>query len=207
AGSGPQDLGPSQRTLDTRVQQDRTRGDRDHITDLQDHITDLIMDPITDLQDRTPEGRLHRRTLEDRLHRTLKLHLLHCCLPESARVFCRKEQLADYCLRRFSLDFKRGQDIAFHFNPRFKEDHKRVIVCNAMFHNSWGKEERTAPRFPFEPGAPFKLQVLCEGDHFKVAVNDAHLLQFNFREKKLNEITKLCIAGDITLTSVVTSMI
>uniref|UniRef100_A0A8C9EGE1 Galectin n=1 Tax=Pavo cristatus TaxID=9049 RepID=A0A8C9EGE1_PAVCR len=108
---------------------------------------------------------------------------------------------------RFSLDFKRGQDIAFHFNPRFKEDHKRVIVCNAMFHNNWGKEERTAPRFPFEPGTPFKLQVLCEGDHFKVAVNDAHLLQFNFREKKLNEITKLCIAGDITLTSVLTSMI
>lgn len=53
----------------------------------------------------------------------------------------------------------------------------------------------------------FQLQVLCEGDHFKVAVNDAHLLQFNFREKKLNEITKLCIAGDITLTSVLTSMI
>uniref|UniRef100_A0A8V0Z8D7 Galectin n=2 Tax=Gallus gallus TaxID=9031 RepID=A0A8V0Z8D7_CHICK len=108
---------------------------------------------------------------------------------------------------RFSLDFKRGQDIAFHFNPRFKEDHKRVIVCNSMFQNNWGKEERTAPRFPFEPGTPFKLQVLCEGDHFKVAVNDAHLLQFNFREKKLNEITKLCIAGDITLTSVLTSMI
>ncbi|OXB53609.1 hypothetical protein ASZ78_001307 [Callipepla squamata] len=81
AGSGPQDLGPSQRTLATRVQQDRTQGDRDHITDLQDHITDpimdLITDPTTDLQDHTPEGRLHHRTLEDRLHRMLKLQLLH----------------------------------------------------------------------------------------------------------------------------------
>ncbi|NXL93556.1 LEG3 protein, partial [Alectura lathami] len=108
---------------------------------------------------------------------------------------------------RFSLDFKRGHDVAFHFNPRFKEDNRRVIVCNSMFQNHWGKEERTAPRFPFEPGSPFKLQVLCEMDHFKVAVNDAHLLQYNFREKKLNEITKLCIAGDITLTSVLTTMI
>lgn len=44
-------------------------------------------------------------------------------------------------------------------------------------------------------------------DHFKVAVNDAHLLQYNFREKKLNEVTKLCIAGDITLTSVMPTMI
>ncbi|KFO74617.1 Galectin-3, partial [Cuculus canorus] len=108
---------------------------------------------------------------------------------------------------RFSLDFKRGKDIAFHFNPRFKEDDKRVIVCNSMFQDKWGREERIAPRFPFEPGKPFKLQVLCEVDHFKVAVNDAHLLQYNFREKKLNEITKLCIAGDITLTSVMPTMI
>ncbi|XP_052639539.1 galectin-3 isoform X3 [Harpia harpyja] len=108
---------------------------------------------------------------------------------------------------RFSLDFKRGNDIAFHFNPRFKEDNSKVIVCNSMFQNNWGKEDRTAPRFPFEAGKPFKLQILCEVDHFKVAVNDAHLLQYSFREKKLNEITKLCIAGDITLTSVTPTMI
>ncbi|NWI93134.1 LEG3 protein, partial [Pitta sordida] len=108
---------------------------------------------------------------------------------------------------RFSLDFKRGEDVAFHFNPRFNEDHKKVIVCNSKFQNIWGKEDRTAPRFPFEAGKPFKLQILCEVDHFKVAVNDAHLLQYNFREKRVNEVTKLCIAGDITLTSVVPTMI
>ncbi|NXW69323.1 LEG3 protein, partial [Hirundo rustica] len=108
---------------------------------------------------------------------------------------------------RFSLDFKRGNDVAFHFNPRFDEDHKKVIVCNSMFQNTWGKEERTAPRFPFEAGKPFKLQILCETDHFKVAVNDAHLLQYNFRERRLNEVTKLCIGGDIALTSVVPTMI
>ncbi|KAI1237479.1 hypothetical protein IHE44_0013553 [Lamprotornis superbus] len=106
---------------------------------------------------------------------------------------------------RFSLDFKRGNDVAFHFNPRFNEDHKKVIVCNSKFQDSWGKEERTAPRFPFEAGKPFKI--LCETDHFKVAVNDAHLLQYNFRERRLNEITKLCIGGDITLTSVLPTMI
>ncbi|NXJ98954.1 LEG3 protein, partial [Corythaixoides concolor] len=107
---------------------------------------------------------------------------------------------------RFSLDFKRGNDIAFHFNPRFKDSGKKVIVCNSMMRDNWGKEERTAPRFPFEEGKPFKIQVLCEVDHFKVAVNDAHLLQYSYREKKLNEITKLCVAGDITLTSVTPTM-
>ncbi|NXG43672.1 LEG3 protein, partial [Psilopogon haemacephalus] len=108
---------------------------------------------------------------------------------------------------RFSVNFKRGNDIAFHFNPRFKEDRKKVIICNSMFQNNWGKEERTAPRFPFEAGKPFKLQILCEVDHFKVAVDDAHLMQYDFREKKLNEITRLYIDGDITLTSVMPTMI
>uniref|UniRef100_A0A8B9S5T8 Galectin n=1 Tax=Apteryx owenii TaxID=8824 RepID=A0A8B9S5T8_APTOW len=109
--------------------------------------------------------------------------------------------------KRFSLDFKRGHDIAFHFNPRFDDSYGKVIVCNSMLQNNWGKEERTAPRFPFEAGKPFKVQVLCEADHFKVAVNDAHLLQYNHREKRLNEVTKLCIAGDISLTSVMPTMI
>ncbi|NXD11693.1 LEG3 protein, partial [Nothocercus nigrocapillus] len=108
---------------------------------------------------------------------------------------------------RFSLDFKKGQDVAFHFNPRFSEGGKKVIVCNSMFHNTWGKEEREAPRFPFKAGKPFKLQVLCEVDHFKVAVDDAHLLQYKHRERRLNEVTKLCVAGDVALTSVLPTWI
>uniref|UniRef100_A0A8C0J0C7 Galectin n=1 Tax=Chelonoidis abingdonii TaxID=106734 RepID=A0A8C0J0C7_CHEAB len=58
--------------------------------------------------------------------------------------------------KRFSLDFKKGHDIAFHFNPRFTEENTPVIVCNSMIQNNWGKEERIAPRFPFEAGKPFK---------------------------------------------------
>ncbi|XP_067410916.1 galectin-3 [Emydura macquarii macquarii] len=107
---------------------------------------------------------------------------------------------------RFSLDFKKGHDVAFHFNPRFNEDNRQVIVCNTMLQNNWGTEERTS-RFPFEAGKPFKIQVLCETDHFKVAVNDAHLLQFNHRVKNLKEITKLSIAGDMSLTSITPTMI
>uniref|UniRef100_A0A8C0J0S1 Galectin n=1 Tax=Chelonoidis abingdonii TaxID=106734 RepID=A0A8C0J0S1_CHEAB len=109
--------------------------------------------------------------------------------------------------KRFSLDFKKGHDIAFHFNPRFTEENTPVIVCNSMIQNNWGKEERIAPRFPFEAGKPFKIHILCETDHFKVAVNDAHLLHFNYRLKNLNEITTLCISGDISLTSVTAAMI
>lgn len=59
-------------------------------------------------------------------------------------------------LNRFALDFKRGNDVAFHFNPRFNEDNKRVIVCNSRLNNNWGQEERQMV-FPFESGKPFKV--------------------------------------------------
>ncbi|XP_054423017.1 galectin-3 [Pteronotus mesoamericanus] len=104
------------------------------------------------------------------------------------------------------LNFKRGNDIAFHFNPRFNEDNKRVIVCNSMMNGSWGREERQ-PVFPFESGKPFKIQVLVESDHFKVAVNDAHLLQYNHRMTNLKEISAANISGDVDLTSASYSMI
>ncbi|XP_036910246.1 galectin-3 isoform X1 [Sturnira hondurensis] len=107
---------------------------------------------------------------------------------------------------RLVLDFKRGNDVAFHFNPRFNEDNKRVIVCNSMLNSSWGREERQSV-FPFESGKPFKIQVLVEPDHFKVAVNDAHLLQYNHRMPNLKEISTMQISGDINLTSASYSMI
>nr|XP_045010707.1 galectin-3 [Jaculus jaculus] len=107
---------------------------------------------------------------------------------------------------RIALDFKRGHDVAFHFNPRFNENNKRVIVCNTKVDNNWGKEERQSA-FPFESGKPFKIQVLVEPDHFKVAVNDAHLLQYNHRMKNLREISSLGISGDINLTSASHAMI
>lgn len=54
---------------------------------------------------------------------------------------------------------------------------------------------------------PFQIQVLAESDHFKVAVNDAHLLQYNHRMKNLKEITAMGISGDINLTSALHTMI
>ncbi|XP_006920224.1 galectin-3 [Pteropus alecto] len=107
---------------------------------------------------------------------------------------------------KITLDFKRGNDIAFHFNPRFNENNRRVIVCNSKMNNAWGPEERQMV-FPFESGKPFKIQVLVEDNHFKVAVNDAHLLQYNHRMKNLKEISAVGITGDVTLISASHAMI
>ncbi|KAJ7421166.1 Galectin-3 [Pitangus sulphuratus] len=187
---------------------------REHIPEHQEHIPEH-QERFLEHQECIPEDQQdrdriqeHREHLEPSLERQQHLGRFlpqdnHPVALDLGLLLRREDQL----LQWFSLDFKRGNDVAFHFNPRFNEDHKKVIVCNSKFQETWGKEERTAPRFPFEAGKPFKLQILCEADHFKVAVNDAHLLQYNFREKRLNEVTKLCIAGDVALTSVVPTMI
>lgn len=107
---------------------------------------------------------------------------------------------------RLALDFKQGNDVAFHFNPRFNENNRRVIVCNTKLNNAWGREERQQA-FPFEMGKQFKIQVLVEPDHFKVAVNDTHLLQYNHRVRNFMAINQLGISGDINLTSATYTMI
>lgn len=107
---------------------------------------------------------------------------------------------------RMTLDLKKGNDIAFHFNPRFNEDNRKVIVCNTKVENVWGKEERQAV-FPFQTGQPFKIQVLVENDHYKVAVNDSHLLQYNHRIRNLSDICQLTVSGDVQLTSASHAMI
>nr|AFK31324.1 galactoside-binding soluble 3 [Bufo japonicus formosus] len=84
--------------------------------------------------------------------------------------------------KRFVIDFKEGNNIAFHCNPRFDE-RPNVIVRNSMIGGEWGKEERECPKFPFQQGQPFRLQILCEQEAFKVAVNNESICQYQHRLK------------------------
>ncbi|XP_062863505.1 galectin-3b isoform X2 [Trichomycterus rosablanca] len=102
----------------------------------------------------------------------------------------------------FTVNLSKNKDIAFHFNPRFNEDGKQVIVRNTFINNIWGKEEREASSFPFVPGKPFELKILATQTEFKVAVNKSHLLEFKHRFSQLNQINRINVFSDVTLTSV-----
>lgn len=104
--------------------------------------------------------------------------------------------------KHFTVNLNRGNDIAFHLNPRFNEGGRQVIVRNSMVGNQWGKEERELPSFPFVLGKPFELKILCTDTEFKVAANKSHLLEFKHRIRDLNQIRALSIFNDITLSSV-----
>uniref|UniRef100_A0A8B9H5P4 Galectin n=1 Tax=Astyanax mexicanus TaxID=7994 RepID=A0A8B9H5P4_ASTMX len=84
-------------------------------------------------------------------------------------------------LYRFYVNLYKNNDIAFYFNPQFKEDGKEVIVRNSMVRNNWGTEERELPFFPFTPGEYF----------------EEHLLNFTHRIKEIHQIRKLTVKGDV----------
>ncbi|XP_028421130.1 galectin-3 [Perca flavescens] len=104
---------------------------------------------------------------------------------------------------RFQVDFIKGSDVVFHFNPRFPE---QTIVRNSNLGGCWGPEEREGG-FPFVQGQRFELKILVEEDSFKVAVDGTHLLEYEHRVGGLEEVTLLRVTGDVVLHSAAPSMI
>lgn len=104
--------------------------------------------------------------------------------------------------KKFSINLAKNGDIAFHFNPRFDEDGINVVVRNSLINNMWGTEERTAPSFPFIPGKPFEVKILCTPTVYKVAVNHSHLLEYQHRIHELNQINHLTVFDDVKLASI-----
>uniref|UniRef100_A0A8D0AAV9 Galectin n=1 Tax=Sander lucioperca TaxID=283035 RepID=A0A8D0AAV9_SANLU len=104
--------------------------------------------------------------------------------------------------QKITVDMFAGQDLAFHFNPRFNEDGKKVIVRNSCIGTKWGREERELQNFPFVQGQPFEMKILCTNKEFKVAVNNAHVLAFQHRVTNLKSINSLNIYCDLKLSKI-----
>uniref|UniRef100_A0A2K5LZI5 Galectin n=1 Tax=Cercocebus atys TaxID=9531 RepID=A0A2K5LZI5_CERAT len=72
---------------------------------------------------------------------------------------------------QFAVNFQTGfsgNDIAFHFNPRFEDG--GYVVCNTRQNGSWGPEERKM-HMPLQKGMPFDLCFLVQSSDFKVSRN------------------------------------
>ncbi|XP_070843729.1 galectin-3 [Chaetodon trifascialis] len=105
--------------------------------------------------------------------------------------------------KMFTVNFLRGNDIAFHINPRFSEGGKQVLVRNHKVGERWGSEERDLKGpFPFALGSPFEMKILCTQEMFRVAVNNIPLFEFRHRIRELNQIDRINILHDVILTYV-----
>ncbi|XP_053401923.1 galectin-5-like [Mercenaria mercenaria] len=105
--------------------------------------------------------------------------------------------------KRITIDFKSGQDIAFHFDIRIcYGDFRNVIVRNTRLSNGWGREESSLNGpFPFKEDEFFDIMILIESASFKVAVNNQPLLEFMHRVP-FHRIDTLHITGDVRLCQV-----
>uniref|UniRef100_A0A3Q3WB34 Galectin n=1 Tax=Mola mola TaxID=94237 RepID=A0A3Q3WB34_MOLML len=105
--------------------------------------------------------------------------------------------------KMFTVNFLRGNDIAFHINPRFNEGGKQIVVRNHKVGERWGTEERELKGpFPFALGSPFEMKILCSHEAFRVAVNNIPLFEFQHRVRDLNRIDRINILHDVVLTYV-----
>ncbi|XP_068609979.1 galectin-3-like [Brachionichthys hirsutus] len=103
--------------------------------------------------------------------------------------------------KMFTVNFLRGNDIAFHINPRFSEGGKQVVVRNHKLGERWGSEERDLKGpFPFALGSPFEMKILCSHEAFRVAVNNIPIFEFRHRVRELNQIDRINILHDVVLT-------
>ncbi|XP_041105338.1 galectin-8-like isoform X2 [Polyodon spathula] len=98
-----------------------------------------------------------------------------------------------------NLSSSDSSDIALHLNSRMKSN---TFVRNSYLKDSWGPEETLLPEFPFIAGQYFEMLICCDPNHFKVAVNGVHLLNYKHRVKDLAKVNQLEIVGDVKLLDV-----
>ncbi|XP_072218202.1 galectin-8 [Leuresthes tenuis] len=101
----------------------------------------------------------------------------------------------------FSVNLREpsGSDVALHLNPRLK---KRVFIRNSFLSDCWGPEETKLDSFPFAAGQYFEMIILCDSQHFRVAVNGLHQLDYKHRVQDLSRISQLEVLGDVALVDV-----
>lgn len=104
-----------------------------------------------------------------------------------------------YSADRFVVNLKCGpydnHDIALHLSIRFPES---VVVRNSLIDSRWGPEERFG-HMPFSRGSGFELLILCDPNHFKIAVNGVHFTEYVHRTP-YERATHLQIIQDVQLS-------
>ncbi|XP_062866517.1 galectin-related protein [Trichomycterus rosablanca] len=88
-------------------------------------------------------------------------------------------------------------DVALELTARFED---RRLLRNAHVSGSWGEEETAITFFPFIAGQPFRLEIHCEHERFRVFVDGQPLLDFYHRVRSLSAIDTVHINGALTLT-------
>ncbi|MCJ8748188.1 hypothetical protein PDJAM_G00162000 [Pangasius djambal] len=88
-------------------------------------------------------------------------------------------------------------DVALEVSARFED---RQLLRNAHVSGSWGEEETAIQFFPFLAGQPFRLEIHCEHQSFRVLVDGQPLFDFYHRVRSLMSIDTIQISGSLSIT-------
>lgn len=95
---------------------------------------------------------------------------------------------------KFNVDLLAGDDIAFHFNPRFNQ---KKTVNNSCFGGQWGQEEIVS-NLPFTKKKGVDVLIVCENEQYAIYVNADPYCTFKHRIDP-NKIDGLAIGPGVEL--------
>uniref|UniRef100_A0A8C1FPP8 Si:ch211-10a23.2 n=1 Tax=Cyprinus carpio carpio TaxID=630221 RepID=A0A8C1FPP8_CYPCA len=90
-------------------------------------------------------------------------------------------------------------DVGLELKVNFSE---KAVLRNARLSGKWGASETALSFFPFAPGEPFKMEIVCEHQQFRILVDGQPLCGFTHRLTQLASLTALRVHGDLQLTKV-----
>lgn len=88
-------------------------------------------------------------------------------------------------------------DVALKLTVRFTD---RQFLRSARVSGKWTEEEASTAYFPFIPDQPFRVEIHCEHQRFRIFVDGHQLFDFYHKVKSLSSIDTVRIQGDLQIT-------
>ncbi|XP_062253493.1 galectin-related protein A-like [Platichthys flesus] len=111
----------------------------------------------------------------------------------------KKPKIIEVSLSSQPQDEDTEADVGLQLKVNFVD---RAVQRNARLAGKWGPSENTMSFFPFAPGEPFKMEIVCEHQQFRILVDGQPLCGFTHRLSPLASLTSLRVLGDLQLTKV-----
>ncbi|CAG6016480.1 unnamed protein product [Menidia menidia] len=90
-----------------------------------------------------------------------------------------------------------AHDVALKLSARFGD---RQFLRSARISGKWTEEEASTVYFPFIPDQPFRIEIHCEHQRFRIFVDGHQLFDFYHKVKSLPSIDTVRIQGDLQIT-------
>ncbi|XP_056148172.1 galectin-related protein-like [Lampris incognitus] len=88
-------------------------------------------------------------------------------------------------------------DVALKLAARFTD---RQFLRSARVSGKWTEEEASIAYFPFIPDQPFRIEIHCEHQRFRIFVDGHQLFDFYHKVKSLSSIDTVRIDGGLHIT-------